>query len=69
MEIKYNKPRCKLPVFCASSQIIGKTVSTLRSAGLEEEQKEFVQLVKINCAKIDYFKAIEIASNYVDFYD
>ena len=63
------KPKCKLPVFCASSHIIGKTVNTLRNAGLNEKQIEFVQIIKNNSADIDYFRAIEIASKFVDFYD
>ncbi len=67
--MKSNKPKCKLPEFCASSHLIGMTVVTLRKAGLEEEKTEFVSILKDNTANIDYFTAFQIASNYVEFYD
>ena len=67
--IHETKPKCKLPTFCASSHLIGKTVITLREAGMEKEKLEFVQSIKDVNSSLDYFSTFEIASKYVEFYD
>jgi len=63
------KPKCKLPNMLIVSSLVGITVSALREAGKIDEMREFVNLVKTENAILDYYRVLDMASRYVDFYD
>ena len=63
------KPKCKLPDICTASHLIGKTVLALRYSGMENEMREFINMIKKKDINIDFATIYELASNYVEFYE
>ncbi|MCU0846756.1 MAG: hypothetical protein MUD12_02585 [Spirochaetes bacterium] len=51
------------------SSLVGITVSALREAGKIDDMREFINLVKTENAILDYYRILDMASRYVDFYD
>ncbi|HNR89682.1 MAG TPA: hypothetical protein PKM65_15195 [Spirochaetota bacterium] len=64
-----SKPRCKLPELCTSSYLIGNTVFALRDAGRERDVAEFLSRLKPYEDEINFSIVLEVAVDYVEFYD
>jgi hypothetical protein len=51
----------------SASHIIGVTVSSLRKAGMREEMREFIALIKRKDIDITSIVALEMARQFVNF--
>lgn len=67
--MRTEKPRCRLPDIFISSNLIGKTVVTLRKAQKDRELELFIDEVKKMHTAIDCYEVLQTAQNYVEFYD
>jgi hypothetical protein len=67
--MRAERPKCKLPEIFITSNLIGKTATTLRRAQREDELRDFFKTIKSIDTRIDYYTILRVAEKYVDFYE
>lgn len=67
--MRAERPKCKLPEIFITSNLIGRTATTLRRARHDDDLNEFFKAIKNNDLRIDYYSVLKVAEKYVDFYE